>query len=128
MISSADFGNSCSYQPPVLISRFMLNLWQIDTGQSIGQSSNFSAPRFRVVNADSIFDNFGEPLDYGASLRAEDDDGFEGAAQIEGVYRADESETRENQGLASTDSVGGVIEVCGTEGSNIPEGMWQQLA
>lgn len=106
----------------------MLNLRQIDTGQSTGQSSNFSALRFRAVNADSIFDNFGEPLDYGASLRAEDDDEHEGAAQIEGVYRADESETRENEDLASTDSVGGVIEVCGTDGSNVPEGMWQQLA
>lgn len=50
----------------------MLNLRQIDKTdtQTIDPLSSFSAPQFRV--AESIFGNFGEPLEHGASLLGED--------------------------------------------------------
>lgn len=57
------------HQPTILISRFMLNLRQIDA-KSHTQTTNFSAPQFRV--ADSIFGNFGEPLEHGTAFHNED--------------------------------------------------------
>lgn len=60
----------------------MLNLRQLDSKidtLTAGQSLDFSAPRFRGV--DSIFANFGGPLDHGTPFTGEDD---EGSSQSEG--------------------------------------------
>lgn len=67
--------NSVIPQPPILVSRFMLNLRHIDN-ENTQTISKVSSPRFR----DSIFGNFGESLDHGASLL---DEGVQGQHAVE---------------------------------------------
>lgn len=67
----------------------MLNLRQIDTDQdtqTTGQLSDFSAPRFNVV--DSFFGNFGEPLGHGGSLRSEGSQGEDALDEGKGTGEA----------------------------------------
>ena len=97
-------------EPPILVNRFMLNLRQIDTKngtQNAGRVSNFSEPQFRAATADSIFGNFGEPLDHGASLRGDTD---EGEGEDPGEEHGDPSRA-ENENPALTGSSEDIIEI-----------------
>lgn len=82
----------------------MLNLRQIDTDQdtqTTGQLSDFSAPRFNVV--DSFFGNFGEPLAHGTSLRSEEKEGEETVG--EGEETVGEGEITGDASRAQNDSL-----------------------
>lgn len=69
--------------PPVLLSRFIINLRQVDspgTNPSVNQrSSRFSIPNFHMPNMDDVVGNLGQPLDF-AEYRMDD----EGDAQNDG--------------------------------------------
>lgn len=71
----------------------MLNLRQIDNKNSthtIGRFSKFSAPQFRAT--DSLFGNFGEPLEHGASLLGEgEQDVVDETAPADGTSRGGEN-------------------------------------
>ena len=98
----------------------MLNLRQIDNRNSthtIGRFSKFSAPQFRA--ADSIFGNFGEPLEHGASLLGEGEhDVVDETAPAAGASRGwdDEAPFEDSDGAirgheAWTSSIEDIIEV-----------------
>lgn len=107
----------------------MLNLRQLDnktSTQTIGRFSNFSAPQFRVT--ESIFGNFGEPLEHGASLLGEGEGEQEQNEVDEGIPtddtpRAGDAELqlgknkdgRFGGGEASTSSVGDITEIRRTD-------------
>ena len=84
----------------------MLNLRQIDnknSTQTIGRFSKFSAPQFRAT--DSLFGNFGEPLEHGASLLGEgEEDVVDETAPADGASRSGDDEA------PFEDSDGGVRE------------------
>lgn len=55
-------------QPPILVSRFIFNLRQLnpqDNTPAAGHFSNFSVPNFRVT--ETVFANFAEPLEHGGA-------------------------------------------------------------
>ena len=84
--------------PSILISRFIINLRQLDdhenegtagtTTMPAGRFSQFSVPNFRIPTADDIVGNMGEPLDRASVMEAE----------AEGV--TDRSETLSSQDVA----------------------------
>lgn len=102
----------------------MLNLRQIDnknSTQTVGQFSNFSALQFRA--ADSIFGNFGEPLEHGASLLGEGErDVADETAPAEGASGSgdDKAPCEVSDGAPrgheeSTSSIEDIIKVCRTD-------------
>lgn len=111
--------NSVISQPPILVNRFMLNLRQIDDSVETLPSA-FSDIEFRA--AQSLFGNFGEPLEHGASLFGE---GGDDQAQdtVDGRLSADDDVSRTGdidvplednvlrESEASASSVGDITEV-----------------
>ncbi|KAJ3552007.1 hypothetical protein NM688_g4385 [Phlebia brevispora] len=63
---------------PILISRFLINLRQLDAPtRSSSESrhfSRFSIPNFRIPTIESVVGNMGEPLDYGANDHSDEED------------------------------------------------------
>lgn len=58
----------CSIQP-ILISRFLLNLRQVDAHKGPAEAaslSSFSVPNFRIPTIHTFVGNMGEPLEYEA--------------------------------------------------------------
>ena len=104
----------------------MLNLRQIDNKNSthtIGRFSKFSAPQFRAT--DSIFGNFGEPLEHGASLLGEGEqdvvdetapaDGASGSGDDEAPCEVSDGAPRGHE--ETTSSIEDIIEVRRTDKS-----------
>ncbi|PSR71655.1 hypothetical protein PHLCEN_2v12508 [Hermanssonia centrifuga] len=66
--------------PPILMSRFILNLRQVNESansndDTLGNFSQFSAPAFRIPA--SVAGNLGEPLGYDTDPASTEDDSFE---------------------------------------------------
>ena len=65
-----------------MLSRFLINLRQLDASQSTSRSnvhsSRISALNFRMPTADDVVGNLGEPLDF-AEYRIDEDTTVEGA-------------------------------------------------
>ena len=104
----------------------MLNLRQIDnknSTQTVGRFSKFSAPQFRA--ADSIFGNFGESLEHGASLLGGGErDVADETAPADGASSSgdDEAPSQDSDGAvrgheASTSSIEDITEVRRTDES-----------
>ncbi|KAJ3553607.1 hypothetical protein NM688_g3520 [Phlebia brevispora] len=69
--SLLQYGTLFFILPNVILSRFLLNLRQIDApevGSSPGHVSRFSVPNFRMPTVPSIIGNLGEPLAYAEEL------------------------------------------------------------
>lgn len=87
--------------PPILVSRFILNLRQVDGNggtRTDGRLPDFSAPQFEV--ADSVFGNFGEPLEHGVSLLREEMGGMnevDEGLQVEGTAWDEDGGGQENR-------------------------------
>ena len=94
--------------PSILISRFIINLRQLDKYESegatgitempAGRFSQFSVPNFRVPTMDDVVGNMGEPLEHGWEAR--DDGELETESQEvppsdEEARRGDRSEIEE---------------------------------
>lgn len=64
--------------PQLLLSRFIINLRQIDSPGSDTSahqhSSRFSVANFRMPNMDDVVGNLGEPLDFDVEHRLDDED------------------------------------------------------
>lgn len=105
--------------PPILVSRFMLNLRHIDN-ENTQTISKVSSPRFRH----SIFGNFGESLEHGASYLGENEqwqDAVEERLAADDMSRAEDdeflfedSDSALKESEASTSSIEVVVEVRGT--------------
>ncbi len=98
---------------PILISRFLLNLRQLDEPKNETQSrfnSQFSIPGFRVPTSTSIVGNMGAELDHGPAEEADNDSEDAG---VESRNEASVDGAAENlPGAPFTADVLEVLEVC----------------
>lgn len=108
--SDPDNNTSTSSLPNVLLSRFIINLRQVDspdTDTSADQhTSHLSILNFRMPTMGDIVGNLGEPLDFAVEYRLDDEN--DTSTQDES---ADSIQDAEQKGAASTYTVAGVADV-----------------